>query len=206
MIAIVDYGMGNLRSVQKALQRVGGDARIVSSTQELARASKVVLPGVGAFGEAMQRLRAQGLVEPLVRSAGEGTPFLAICLGLQLLFDVSYEGGEHAGLGVFPGKVVLFEFAPGQGETALPVPHMGWNSLRWNRPCPILNGLQSGEYAYFAHSYYVVPQEDAVVCTTTDYGRPFVSSVWRDNVFASQFHPEKSQAAGLRMLENFVRL
>lgn len=206
MIAIVDYGMGNLRSVQKALQRVGGDARIVSAPEELARATKIVLPGVGAFGEAMQRLRSQRLAEPLVRSAGDGTPFLAICLGLQLLFEVSHEGGEHAGLGVLAGQVVRFEFDPRQRGQDLPVPHMGWNALSWSRPCPILSGLQSGEYAYFAHSYHVVPREQAVVCTTTEYGRAFVSSVWRDNVFAAQFHPEKSQAAGLRMLENFVSL
>ncbi len=205
MIAIVDYGMGNLRSVQKALQRVGGDARIVSTPAELAHAEKVVLPGVGAFQDAIDRLRAGGLVDPLVRCANEGTPLLAICLGLQLLFEVSYEDGEHTGLGVFGGRVARFQF-DGAEHASLRVPHMGWNQIRWSRPCPILDGIDPGAYTYFAHSYYVVPDDDGITCTTTDYGITFTSSVWRDNVFASQFHPEKSQAVGLRLLQNFVNV
>jgi len=206
MIAVVDYGMGNLRSVAKALQHVGGDVHIVQTASELAGAEKVVLPGVGAFGEAMARLRSQRLVDPLARAASNGSPFLGICLGLQLLFDVSYEGAEHTGLGVLAGKVVRFVFDPKVIGQDLSVPHMGWNTVHWSRPCPLLHGLDSGCHAYFAHSYYVVPLDAEVTCTATEYGYWFTSSIWRDNVFAMQFHPEKSQAVGLRMLENFVRL
>ena len=203
MIAVIDYGMGNLRSVQKALQRAGGEASIVRRKSDVARAAKIVLPGVGAFAQAMERLGEQGLVEPLVQAARGGAPFLGICLGFQLLFDVSYEGGEYRGLGIFAGKVVRFEFGEG---SPLRVPHMGWNGLKWDRPCPLLEGVAAGAHVYFAHSYHVVPAEVGIVCTTTDYGGPFVSSVWKDNVFATQFHPEKSQAVGMRMLENFVRI
>ena len=203
MIAVIDYGMGNLRSVQKALQRAGGEASIVRRKSDVARAAKIVLPGVGAFAQAMERLREQGLVEPLVQAARDGTPFLGICLGFQLLFDVSFEGGEYRGLGVFPGKVVRFDFGPG---SPLRVPHMGWNGLTWDRPCPLLRDAPAGVHVYFAHSYHVVPAEEGIVCTTTDYGGSFVSSVWKDNAFGTQFHPEKSQAVGLRMLEKFVQL
>jgi imidazole glycerol-phosphate synthase subunit HisH len=206
MIAVVDYGMGNLRSVQKALQRAGGDAVVTHEAADLARADKVVLPGVGAFPQAMDRLRSAGLAAPLLQAAREGKPFLGICLGFQLLFDVSFEGGECPGLGLFPGKVVRFEFPPGAAPLSLRVPHMGWNGLAWSRPCPLLQGVSSGAHVYFAHSYYVVPADPSIVCTTTDYGGAFTSSIWKDNVFATQFHPEKSQAVGLRMLENFVQL
>jgi len=206
MIAIVDYGMGNLRSVQKALQRVGGDARLVRAASHLARADKIVLPGVAAFGEAMDRLRALRLVRPLVEAVRKGVPYLGLCLGLQLLFDVSEEKGPHAGLGILPGKVVRFHFEAGAAGRRLAVPHMGWNRIRWQRDCPILDGVPNGSHVYFAHSYHVVPDGDDVALTTTEYGFPFTSSVWRKNVFATQFHPEKSQAVGLRLLENFVNL
>jgi glutamine amidotransferase len=206
MIAVVDYGMGNLRSVQKALQRAGGDAVVTPDPFDLAKAAKVVLPGVGAFPQAMDRLRSAGLAGPLVQAARDGKPFLAICLGFQLLFETSYEGGPCAGLGMFAGKVIRFEFGPGVASPPLRVPHMGWNELKWDRPCPLLGGVAPGAHVYFAHSYHVVPADAAIVCTTTDYGGPFVSSVWKDNVFATQFHPEKSQAVGATMLENFVRL
>ena len=206
MIAIVDYGMGNLRSVAKALQRAGGDVRIVQTPSQLAGAEKVVLPGVGAFGQAMDRLRSRRLAVPLVRAADSGTPFLGICLGLQLLFDVSYEAAEHTGLGILAGKVVRFVFDPKVTGQDLSVPHMGWNSLHWSSRCPLFHGLNSGAYAYFAHSYYVVPLDSDVTCTATEYGYWFTSSIWRGNVFAVQFHPEKSQAVGLTMLENFVKL
>jgi len=205
MIAIVDYGMGNLRSVQKAVQRVGGDAQIVQTPAELARGQKIVLPGVGAFRDAVARLREQNLDEPILRAAREGTPLLGICLGLQMLFDVSYEDGEHLGLGLFPGKVVRFQFPPGATGRAPRVPHMGWNQIRWDRPCPLLDGVDGGAFVYFAHSYHVVPVDAELTCTRTQYGCDFTSSVWRDNVFATQFHPEKSQAVGLKILENFVR-
>jgi len=206
MIAVIDYGMGNLRSVQKALQRVGGDARLVQTPAGLAEADKIVLPGVAAFGDAMAQLRSQRLLEPLAESIRGGIPYLGICLGLQLLFDVSYEDGRHAGLGVLGGKVVRFEFEGKLSGRRLSVPHMGWNQVQVRRACPMLDGIDSGTFLYFAHSYHVVPVEEKVVATTTEYGADFVSAVWRGNVFATQFHPEKSQSAGLRILENFVKL
>jgi len=207
MIAVIDYEIGNLRSVQKALQRVGGDARLITTPAELARADKVVLPGVAAFGDAMEELRSLKLVEPLRKAIAEGMPYLGFCLGLQLLFDVSYEDGEHEGLRVLPGKVVRFEFAEQQaGGKRLSVPHMGWNQIHTRGECPMLAGIDDGAYVYYAHSYHVVPDEQAVVATTTDYGHDFVSSVRHENVFATQFHPEKSQAVGLKLLENFIRI
>jgi glutamine amidotransferase len=204
MIAIVDYGMGNLRSVQKALEHVGADARIARTPGEMAKAEKIVLPGVGAFRDAIAQIRSQGFVEPIREAIDGGTPFLGICLGLQMLFDVSYEDGEYEGLGILPGKVVRFDFTAEQAAT-LPVPHIGWNQVRSSRPCPMLDGIEDGTYFYFVHSYYVVPREATIAATTTEYGYEFVSAVWRDNLFATQFHPEKSQAAGLRLLQNFVK-
>lgn len=203
MIAIVDYGMGNLRSVQKALERAGADARVVRTPAEIAAADKIVLPGVGAFEDAIAHMRADKLDEPLIRAAATGVPMMGMCLGLQMMFDVSYEDGEHRGLGIFAGKVVRFSFPP---DSKLCVPHMGWNSLAWTRPCPNLAGVPQGSYAYFAHSYHVMPEDPGIACTTTDYGYAFTSSVWKGNIFATQFHPEKSQAIGLKILENFVRL
>ena len=202
MIGVIDYEIGNLRSVQRAIERVGGEVALVRTPQELARAEKIVLPGVAAFGDAMDEFRSQRLVEPLIDAVRAGTPFLGFCLGLQLLFDVSYEDGEHAGLGILPGKVVRFDSAA--LGPAHPVPHMGWNQIWWEKPIPMLDGLQRGSYVYFAHSYCVVPEDESVVATTTDYSERFTSAVWRENVFATQFHPEKSQALGLRILENFV--
>ncbi|MDP7637031.1 MAG: imidazole glycerol phosphate synthase subunit HisH [Phycisphaerae bacterium] len=206
MIAIVDYGMGNLRSVERALQHVGGDARIVTTAGELAMAEKIVLPGVAAFGDAMDQLKAQRLVEPVIRAVKRGTPYLGLCLGLQLLFDVSYEDGEHYGMGLLPGKVVRFELDQRISGQSLRIPHMGWNQIQQERSCPMLDGLAGGEYMYFAHSFHVVPLEDDLTITTTDYGCNFTSAVWYRNIFATQFHPEKSQSAGLKILENFVRL
>ena len=208
MIAIIDYEIGNLRSVQKAIERVGGDARLVTTPAELARAEKVILPGVAAFGDAMRELRGLKLVEPLRSAVAEGMPYLGFCLGLQLLFEVSYEDGEHTGLGVLPGRVVRFDFPAARADDAerLSVPHMGWNQVRLRGACPMLAGVPDGAYVYFAHSYHVVPEDPTVIATTTEYGGEFVSSVWRETLFATQFHPEKSQAVGLKLLENFVRL
>jgi len=177
----------------------------VRTGDELARAEKIVLPGVAAFGDAMDRLRAQGLVEPLMKAIRDGRWYLGLCLGLQLLFETSYEDGEHEGLGVLAGKVVRFEFTRQQRARRLSVPHMGWNQVFRAGECPLLDGIDDGEYVYFAHSYHVVPDDDGVVATTTDYGYRFVSAVWKDNLFATQFHPEKSQQVGLKILENFVR-
>ena len=206
MIAIVDYGMGNLRSVQKGFERVGVSAQIVTSAEEIARAAKVVLPGVGAFGDAIDHMRSQGLIEPVIECIDSGRPFLGICLGLQLLFDVSYEDGEHTGLGVVPGKVVRFDFGDLPAARGLKVPHMGWNQLRWDDGCPLLAGVERGTYFYFVHSYHVQPIEADVNVARCDYGMEFVAMIWRDNLFATQFHPEKSQQHGLRILENFSKL
>jgi len=206
MIAIIDYDIGNLRSVQKAIEHVGADARLITTPRELARADKVVLPGVAAFGDAIDELRSMGLAEPLRNAVAEGMPFLGFCLGLQLLFEESSENGRHAGLGILPGKVVRFEFSLADlAGHRLSVPHMGWNQLSIRRPCPMLEGIDDGAFVFFAHSYHVVPADETVIATTTDYGMEFVSSVWKDNIFATQFHPEKSQAVGLRLLENFVK-
>ena len=201
MIASIDYQMGNLRSVQKGFEKVGHEATVTCDPRELERAAKIVLPGVGAFGDAMAELRRRHLVEPIRQAVASGKPFLGICLGLQLLFDVGYEGGTHEGLGILPGEVVRFDL-PAEYK----VPHMGWNQLEIRRPAPLLAGLSSGVHCYFVHSYYVVPKDPGVIATETNYGRPFCSMVWRDNLMATQFHPEKSQRDGLKMLANFAAL
>ncbi len=201
MLAIIDYQMGNLRSVQKGFERVGHEAVISSDPKVIAQADRVVLPGVGAFEDAMRELRRRDLVGLIQDSVTSGKPFLGICLGLQLLFDVGYENGEHQGLGIVRGSCVRFEL-PSQYK----VPHMGWNSLEFVRQPPLLSGLQPGMHCYFVHSYYVAPTDRQVVATETDYGGRFCSMIWRDNLFATQFHPEKSQADGLRILKNFAEL
>ncbi len=202
MIAIIDYGMGNLRSVQKAFETVGHQAVVTRSAQVIRDASHVVLPGVGAFPDCMRNLEHYDLVLPVRQAIQSGKPFLGICLGLQLLFTESDEFGVHKGLDVLPGRVVRFPEARMTGR-ALKVPHMGWNDLVVAREAPPLTGVATGTQVYFVHSYYVVPAEAGVTATTTTYGVPFVSSVWRDNVFACQFHPEKSQAVGLQIIKNF---
>lgn len=204
MITIVDYGVGNLRSVQKAFEHVGAPAAISSDPAALQAAvwdpaSGIVLPGVGAFGDGMRELKSRGLARPLQRLASSGTPLLGICLGMQLLFERSEEMGEHQGLGLLPGQVL--RFPPG----ALKVPHVGWNQLRL-RPHPLLAGIAGGAYAYFVHSYYALPAEPADVLATTDYGLEFAAVVGRDRVWGAQFHPEKSQEVGLQLLANFWRL
>jgi glutamine amidotransferase len=201
MIAIIDYGMGNLRSVQKGFEKIGSPATVTNDPAVLKAAEKVVLPGVGAFEDAMLELKRRDLVGPIRQAIDAGKPFLGICLGLQLLFDWGYEGGKFEGLGIIPGEVVRFE-VPHEYK----VPHMGWNQLQIRRPAPLLSGLEEGTYAYFVHSYYVVPQDRSVIATETCYPEPFTSMIWRDNVMATQFHPEKSQADGLRMLRNFAEM
>jgi glutamine amidotransferase len=201
MIAIIDYEMGNLRSVQKGFERVGHAAKITSDPALLAAAEKIVLPGVGAFRDAIAALRARKLVEPIRSAIQSGKPFLGICLGLQLLFDKSYEDGEYEGLGILPGEVVRFRV-----PSEFKVPHMGWNQLEFRRRPPIFAGIEDGTHFYFVHSYYVVPKDESVVATETDYASKFCSSIWRDRLFAVQFHPEKSQTAGLRLLKNFAEL
>jgi len=201
MIAIVDYEMGNLRSVQKGFERVGHAATITSDPAVLADADKIVLPGVGAFGDAIAALRTRKLVEPIRAAIDADKPFLGICLGLQLLFDTGYEDGEYEGLGVLPGEVVRFTV-----PAAYKVPHMGWNQIRFRSRSPIFEGIDDGAHFYFVHSYYVMPQSESVIATETDYPDAFCSSICRKRLFAVQFHPEKSQAAGLRLLRNFAEL
>ncbi len=202
-IAIIDYGMANLRSVQKAFQQVGQDAEIISDPGGIARADRIVLPGVGAFRDAVATLRERHFVDPIVEHIARGRPFLGICLGLQMLFEVSHEDGTHQGLGILPGECVRFDV----DETMrLKVPHMGWNALKFRGDSPLHQDLGDGCCVYFVHSYHVVPRDGEIIATVTDYGREFVSSIRRDNVMATQFHPEKSQAVGLKILQNFARL
>jgi len=201
MIAIVDYQMGNLRSVQKALERVGHAAAITSDPRTLATADKIILPGVGAFGDAIAELRRRELVEPIRTAIAAGKPFLGICLGLQMLFDVGYEDGEHEGLGVLRGEVRRFDVPP-----QYKVPHMGWNRVKLLRRPPIFADVDDESHFYFVHSYFVVPQDESVVAGVASYPEPFCAMVWRGNLFATQFHPEKSQHAGLKVLKNFAEL
>ncbi|HXQ24415.1 MAG TPA: imidazole glycerol phosphate synthase subunit HisH [Candidatus Acidoferrales bacterium] len=200
-IAIIDYGMGNLRSVQKGIERVGFAAEVTRDRVRIEAAAGVVLPGVGAFGACMDNLRAYGLIDSVRRVIEHGTPFLGICLGMQLLFEESDEFGPVPGLGIFPGRVVRFADAPG-----LQVPHMGWNQITKRQDAPHLRGLDDGAFVYFVHSYYVVPADPTLAATSTEYGIEFTSAIARDNVFATQYHPEKSQAVGLKILENFGRI
>ncbi len=199
MIQIVDYGMGNLRSVQKAFERLGVPAEICTHSENLENCEKLVLPGVGAFRDAIAELRRQGFIDPIKTHIAAGKPFLGICLGLQLLFDVSYEDGTWEGLGIVPGEVVRFPETP-----ELKVPHMGWNRVEPVGNCPLLAGIPADSYFYFVHSYYVVPRETSVVAGRTEYGRTFTSVIQRGNLFATQFHPEKSQQFGLKLLQNFA--
>src|SRR6516165_9981646 len=199
-VIIVDYGMANLRSVQKALEKVGAIAEISGDPNRLAEADKLVLPGVGAFRDAIAQLREGGLAEPVLAHVRAGKPFFGICLGLQLLFTTSHEDGEHRGLDYFPGDVVRFADVPG-----LKVPHMGWNQLRVRKPAPPLEDFPAGGSVYFVHSYYAWPRDAHLVAAEADYPTPFAAAVWHDNVFATQFHPEKSQRVGLEMLRRFAR-
>ncbi|MBU5611457.1 imidazole glycerol phosphate synthase subunit HisH [Geomonas azotofigens] len=206
MIAIIDYGMGNLRSVQKGFEKVGCEAVVTSDPKVLLDAERVVLPGVGAFRDCIRNLEEGGFVEPILKVIKEGKPFLGICLGLQLLFTESEEFGIHKGLDVIPGKVLRFPEGMEQAGEALKVPHMGWNQLDIKRPSPLFNGVDNGSNVYFVHSYYVKPNDESVVAATTNYGIDFCAAIWRDNVVAAQFHPEKSQDKGLAMLKNFSQM
>lgn len=205
MITIVDYGMGNLRSVEKAFHTVGHEAYITADPEKVAKADRVVLPGVGAFGAAMTNLKASGMDEAVRTAVGRGVPFLGICLGLQLLFTESDELGLHKGMGIVPGRVPqFFQEADRTPETEkLKVPHMGWNAVSVRSSAPLLKDVPEGGMVYFVHSFYVVPDDSDVVATTTKHGIEFCSSVWKDNIFAAQFHPEKSGRIGLSILKNF---
>jgi glutamine amidotransferase len=226
MIAIIDYGMGNLRSVEKAFEKVGFDAIVTDSPEIIENADKIVLPGVGAFKDAKDGLRERNLIEPIIAHIKQNKLFLGICLGLHLLFTRSYEDGVHEGLGIIPGEVVRFKAdrlnINNTGEQKekvetfkalsvvnnqkLKIPHMGWNTIREKKEVPILKGLPADPYMYFVHSYFVIPDRDEVVAAETEYGVPFVSMISIDNIFAMQFHPEKSQQYGLMILKNFGEL
>ncbi|MBU1853406.1 MAG: imidazole glycerol phosphate synthase subunit HisH [Candidatus Omnitrophica bacterium] len=202
MITIVDYGMGNLRSVQKAFELYYSKVRISSIPEDILSSDKVVLPGVGAFSRAMEELKKRSLVDPIAEIVKKGKPFLGICLGLQLLFEESEEGGRVAGLNILKGKVRRFKDLNG-----LKIPHMGWNKVRtthYARRTTILNNIADGSYMYFVHSYYVEPEDKNIAVCRTDYGLSFTSGIQRDNIYAFQFHPEKSQCLGLRIIKNFV--
>ncbi len=203
MIALLDYGSGNLRSVEKALKKAGAEVRVTQSPDGIAGAGGVVLPGVGAFDDCITAMRRQALLEAVREWIRAGKPFLGICVGYQALFEGSEEFNScAAGLGVFGGKVVRFTERPG-----LKIPQIGWNQLEIIRKdCPLYRGIPEGSFVYFVHSFFPKPADESIVSTRTTYGDTFASSVWRDNVFATQFHPEKSQGVGLQLLRNFVEL
>jgi len=201
VIGIIDYGMGNIHSVAKALESLGGKTIVVNAPEELKNCDKLVLPGVGAFDDAVSELERKGLIDPLKEYIADKKVFLGICLGMQLLFSESQEAISKTGLGVLKGSVVRFQ------AKGLKVPQMGWNQLKVeNKSCPLLQGIEDKEYVYFCHSYYPQPDEQKVVAASTDYGVKFSSIVWQENIFGVQFHPEKSQDTGIRILKNFVGL
>lgn len=196
-IAIIDYGMGNLRSVQKAIEKMGGTAIITNSPLKIITAQGVILPGVGAFRDAILQLKKLQLDTIIHRVIESGKPFLGICLGMHLLFSKSYEYGEFEGLNVIPGEVIKF-------PDTLKIPHIGWNTITEDRKVALLEGIHDNSYFYFVHSYYVKPEDESVIATTTDYGIKFTSMICKENVYGCQFHPEKSQSLGLKMLKNFL--
>ncbi len=198
MIAVVDYGMGNLHSVSKAVERLGFDCEVTSDRERLLAAERVILPGVGAFGDAMEQLRGSGLDAVVREAAASGKPLLGICLGMQLLFSRSEEHGDHRGLDLLPGKVVRF-------QGGYKVPHMGWNRLQFLRPSPLLDGLEEG-FVYFVHSYHVVPDDPGDLLAAVDYHQPVSAIVGRRRVFGMQFHPEKSGELGMKLLDHFLRI
>jgi len=211
MIAIIDSGIANLRSVEKGFEKVGVPARVVREPRVLRDVAGIVLPGVGAFADGIATLEKTGFIDPLLRAIGSGKPVLGICLGLHFLFSESEEFGLHKGLDLLPGRVRRFPSTTPSSSlspqsSVLKVPHMGWNRVQLTREAPIMQGIPDGSYFYFVHSYYVEPEDTGVIAGVTEYGIPFTSMIWRDNLFATQFHPEKSQALGLQILANFGRL
>ena len=202
VIAIADYGMGNLKSVSKAFEHLDCRVTVTRDPHVLLKATHIVLPGVGAFPDGMNNLKRFGLTEPIRQAIAAGKPFLGICLGMQLLFTESEEFGLHQGMGIIPGRVIRFN--PSSSKN-LKVPHMGWNSIEIKQKTPVLDRIENGSAVYFVHSYYVVPEDTRLISTETVYVIPFASSILLNNIFASQFHPEKSQTVGLRLLENFAQ-
>ena len=207
MITIIDYEMGNLRSVEKAFETLGHAARVSNNPEDLLDTDKIVLPGVGAFRDCINNLRAGGFVAPLLQHVESGKPLLGICVGMQMLFDESEEFGRHEGLGLVPGKVIKFPTDMTEGDERLKVPHMGWNNIQIKKPSPIFEGTDDGSFVYFVHSYYCAADNPADVAATCRYGDvEFCASVWRDNLMATQFHPEKSQTVGLNIFDKFGQL
>ncbi len=206
MVTIIDYGIGNLRSIEKAFETVGATVRRTDDPNAVANAERLVLPGVGAFRACIDEIRHRDLEAPIHDAVDRGMPFLGICVGMQLLFETGYEKGEHEGLGILPGHVAHFRETEAEMPKDLPVPHMGWNAINPTRESPLLEGLGDAPYVYFVHSYHPVADEAGDVLATTTYGHTFPSVVHRENAFGVQFHPEKSQAAGLGLLENFATL
>ncbi|MDD5449722.1 MAG: imidazole glycerol phosphate synthase subunit HisH [Candidatus Omnitrophica bacterium] len=215
MIAIIDYGMGNLGSVAKAFSAMGAKVSVTEDPDVIYKADKIVLPGVGAFRYAMDSLKKLGLIPAIIKNIESGKPYLGLCLGMQILFEKSDEG-RAKGLGIFKGKVIKFRFSknqnltsakPPEGANNLKIPHMGWNQIKLNiTKCPLLKGVPDGSWMYFVHSYYAAPKDGSIVAATTNYGIEFASMIWKDNIYATQFHPEKSQGLGMELLENFVKL
>lgn len=201
MIAVIDYDAGNIKSVEKALQMLGEEVIITRDREVLLKADKVILPGVGAFGDAMARLNEYGLVEIIKEIVSRGTPFLGICLGLQLLFDSSEEAPGVEGLGLLPGKIVRFD-----DNAGLKIPQIGWNALSFPRECKLFSGIDEGSFVYFVHSYYLKADDEKDVVATAEYANHIHAAVARDNIYACQFHPEKSSSVGLKILKNFIEL
>jgi len=201
MIAIIDYGMGNIHSVQKAFESLGTESTVVNNPRDLKKCRKIVLPGVGAFSDAMAELKKQEMISAIKEQINNGKPFLGICLGMQLLFEKSQEAGKTKGLMVLEGEVKKFPRKDG-----LKVPHMGWNQLMVNPRCPLLKGVADRSYVYFCHSYYPEPKNKTDIAAACEYGADFCAVVWHDNIYGAQFHPEKSQDTGIKILKNFIRL
>lgn len=201
MIAVIDYDAGNIKSVEKALESLGAEVVVTRDSEVLLSADKVILPGVGAFGDAMSRLEEYGLVSVIKQIVQKGTPFMGICLGLQLLFDSSEEAPGVKGLGILPGKIVRFS-----DEFGLKIPQIGWNALTFTRACPVFEGIEEGAFVYFVHSYYLKAENEDDVIATCEYGNHVHAAVNRGNVYACQFHPEKSSSVGLKILSNFIDL
>ncbi|HEX2964216.1 MAG TPA: imidazole glycerol phosphate synthase subunit HisH [Syntrophorhabdaceae bacterium] len=199
MIAVIDYGMGNLRSVTNALGKLGAEVTVTNDRAAIESAQAIVLPGVGAFGRCIENLEEFGLLGFLKETILSGKRYLGICLGMQVLFESSEEAPGISGMGIFKGTVPRF-------SVGMKIPHMGWNSIKRQKDSEMLNGIEVDEHFYFVHSYYCAPDENSVIATTTSYGQDFASSVERDRIFACQFHPEKSQKAGLKLLQNFISL
>jgi len=206
MVTIIDYGIGNLRSIEKAFETVGTDVHRTDDPADVVSAERLILPGVGAFRACIDEIRDRNLEAPILEAIEQGTPFLGVCVGMQLLFETGYEKGEHDGLGILPGYVAHFRELDAEMPDDLTVPHMGWNAIEPTRDHPLLDDLGDAPYVYFVHSYHPVADAEDDVLATTAYGHTFPSVVQRDNVFGVQFHPEKSQAAGLGLLENFAAL